>query len=539
VLIGLSGHRFAHQTHKQQFIATLDWSLTMLRSPNIGFILLGLLLFCPNQVTFAQAKSYGIRHYDLLIEPDFMSKTISVTASAEIQNPAFQTSFSFGLNDRYETVNVNSDSSSVMIQRANRSITVTTSRPTKEFTLVFRLGGKLGRSDDEEREVVTDSSLFLLWSDRFYPIDFERWTTVKTEVVVPTGFQVIAPGSMTKSELSGSNTRFVFESATPTVKFSVLADTRWIRTRKQVNGIQMQTLLYPGSGRFVDQIFRTSSEILQFYSSTFCPYPFEEFSFVTVDGMYARRAFPGFVGYEPRYLEKEFTTTGHDAHETSLLWWGYIIHGSGPGSFQWTEGLGDYAEILYDEQYKKPIPKIFAKFRSEYLSLPAEQDVPYTELTGNTPQKILHGKYPWLMHVVRYVIGDSAFHKVMKMVFQRFRFRTFSMAEFISTLEKGSGQSLRWWRDEWLNRKGVPEIAMKSRVQRTNSGYRITCILEQRGNIYHIPLEIGIESLEGAQVEKVNLQERQMTFTFESKEEPLGVVLDPRGWLLAKKTSLE
>jgi aminopeptidase N len=255
--------------------------------------------------------------------------------------------------------------------------------------------------------------------------------------------------------------------------------------------------------------------------------------------MYARRAFPGFVGYEPRYLEKEFTTTGHDAHETSLLWWTYTLHGIGPGSFQWTEGFGDYAEILYDEVYHKPIPKIFQRFRREYLATPVDQDLPYSDLRGSTPQKFIHGKYPWLLHIVRSVVGDSAFRNALKLVFTRFRYRTFTMNEFISALEDGCGQSLQWWREEWLERKGVPTIAMDSHILKRGSGYVITCTLEQRGNTYHLPLAIGIESSLGIRVEKVKLNEKRAVFTFESKEEPTRILLDPQGWVLMNVTSQE
>lgn len=509
----------------------------MLKSTATGFVLLGALLSGLIQVGLCENSEYRIQHYDLWIEPDFTMKSVSLTVAVSIENPSLKDSFTFGLNDRYESVIVTSASSASTIERGNGSITVKLTKPSAHLTLVFRLSGTLGKSVDEDREIVSDSSLFLLWSDRFYPIDFDHWATVRTEISLPAAFQVIAPGKTTSVETIGSKVIHVFETARPAVSFSVFADSRWIKTEREINGIRMQTLLHPESQKFSEQIFRTSSEILKFYSETFSPFPFDQFSFVTISGIYARRAFPGFVGYQPRYLEKEFTTTGHDAHETVLLWWGYTTRGDGPGSFQWTEGFGDYGEILYDHAYNKPIPSIFQRFHDEYLALPAEQDVSYSDLRGNTPQKIVHGKYPWLMHLVRYVVGDSAFNRAMKLVFGRFQFRTFSMNEFISTLEEGCGQPLQWWREEWLERKGIPEIAMSSQVQSADSGYSITCTLEQHGSIYHLPLEIGIESREGIRVEKVKLSQRQDTFTFESREQPTRVLLDPNGWVLMKVRS--
>jgi hypothetical protein len=510
----------------------------MLRFPAL-FLVFSLLSGCSIQTCVGQDTSYCIQHIDLRIEPDFANKSISLTATIEIKNPRLETEFTFGLNDRYDSVNVTEDASPTSIRRAEGEIIATLKKPLENVKLVFSLKGALGKSIDENCEIVTDSSLFLLWSDRFYPIDFERWAPMKTEIVLPSGFEAIAPGIITSVTKTGSSVLTTFETSKPTISASVFADRRWIKTEREINGIRMRTLLFPESQMFSDQIFRTSGEILKFFSETLSPYPFDEFSFVTIQGMYARRAFPGFVGYQPRYLEKEFTTTGHDAHETSLLWWTYTLHGTGPGSFQWTEGFGDYSEILYDEVYHKPVPKIFQRFRREYLATPAEQDLLYSQLRGNTPQKFIHGKYPWLIHIVRLVVGDSAFRKALMLVFNKYQYRTFSMSEFISTLEEGSGQSLRWWREDWLERKSVPTVAFSSLVQKRESRYAVICTLEQRGNMYHLPLSIGIESPHGMRIESVLLNENRKTFTFESNEEPTRIILDPQGWILMNVVSME
>jgi aminopeptidase N len=106
------------------------------------------------------------------------------------------------------------------------------------------------------------------------------------------------------------------------------------------------------------------------------------------------------------------------------------------------------------------------------------------------------------------------------------------MDEFISTLEEGCGQSLQWWQKEWLERKGVPTVSLTSQIQKRDSKYAVICTLEQQGQLYHLPLVIGIETPHGIRREKVQLNERRMTFTFESKEEPTRILLDPQGWML-------
>ena len=484
---------------------------------------------------YSQENTYNILNYDIIIEPDFVTKTLSLEAKIKIDNPGLEHEFTFGLNDNYTKIEVTSGNSAVTYKKDDGRTTVNVLNPSEKLELKFQLEGKPGKSIDENREVIEKESLFLLWSDRFYPIDFGDWAIVKTTVILPENFQAIASGRLISTIRKNKKIKYVFESSVPNANYSVFADTRWIKTEREINGIKMQTLLFPESQKYSEQIFSTSSEVLQFFSETLCPYPFDQFSFITISGMYARRAFAGFVGYTPAYLEKEFTTTGHDAHETSLLWWGHIIAGRGSGSWQWLEGFGDYSEIYYDKKYNKPIPKIFQLFRERYLASDFEKDLLYSELRGNTRQESIHGKYPWLMHFLRYCLGDESFDKAMLYLFKNYKFQTVSIDEFLSALEKGSGKPIKWFMEEWLERRGVPVISFKYNVIKDADSYKINCEIEQIGNLYHLPLEIGIETKEGIIVKKVNLEEKKMKFDFDSAKEPLKVLLDLNDWIIMKK----
>ena len=497
-----------------------------------------VILLCVAAPSYARmdGQDYSIRRYDMMIEPDFLSKKISLNVTIDISNPSFLDTFEFGLSDHYTSVSVFADSSPITFERGEGGIAVKVAHPEAHLTLRFRLAGLPGRSVDENRSVIEDSSLFLLWSDRFYPIDFDRWAPVTIALLLPPGFQAIAPGRLVKTEPRSGKVLHVFEATRPTMAFSVFADSRWQEAESKVNGIRMRTLLYPESVRFKEQIVASSADVLRFYSDALCPYPYDEFSFVEIDSIFARRAFPGFVAYSPRHLEKEFSSTGYDAHETALLWWGYTTRGSGPGSFQWTEGFGDYSEIMYIREKGKPLSRTFQLFRDEYLNTPAASDLIYTDLQGNTPQKLIHGKYPWLMHILRYVIGDRAFARGIHLLFSRYRYKTFAMDEFISTLEEGTGQSLRWWRVEWLERRGVPDILVTCRTAKLDSAYVVKCTLHQRGNIYHFPLEIAIDSQSGEHVETVHLTGEDQTIALKSAAPPTGIRLDPNGWILMRST---
>jgi aminopeptidase N len=300
----------------------------------------------------------------------------------------------------------------------------------------------------------------------------------------------------------------------------------------------MRTLLYGSSEPYAEQILRASADVLDFYASRFGRYAFDEFTFATVEGIFARRAVAGGVIYEARYLADELRTTGHDAHETALLWWFYTIAGRGPGSYQWTEGFGDYAEMLYDEARGLPVPADFESYRRGYLRMAGTPDEPpITAPRGPLAGNFVHGRLPGVMHLLRFAVGDSAFGRGVRLLFDRWRFRSFTLQEFVATMAEGTGQPLDWWRREWLERGNVPQLAWHADISPDSGGYRVTVSLRQAGALYQLPLEIGIEWAQGLKIERIQLDDPAGEFRFWSPLEPTRVLIDPRRWLLAKITT--
>jgi hypothetical protein len=478
----------------------------------------------------------GVLRTELVIRPEIAARKLSVEATLFIANPGGRNTFTFLLADWYSSVAVRSLSGPAVFERKDGAIEVRVPRPSREERLVFRLSGSPGTSAGESRPVIDDHSLFLLWSDRFYPVDFDDWSVVQTRVELPASFRVLAPGCRTARIGSDGRWREVFETSEPIRAATILADTRWIESERTSGSRRLRVLLHPASGEFVEHILASSADVLDFYGSRFGSYAFDEFTFATVEGIFARRAIAGGVIYSPAYLDREMRSTGHDAHETALLWWFYTVAGRGPGSYQWIEGFGDYAEVLYDEARGRPIPPNFENFRLGYLQMAGTGEEPSISEPNRGPRwgNYVHGRLPWLMHLLRFAVGDPAFDRSMRLLFDRWRFRSFTLDEFVATLAEGTGRSLDWWRAEWLERGGVPEFAWRGEVARDGSGFRVTVSVRQEGALYHLPLEIGIETEQGLRIERVRLDDRIGEFSFVSSAEPRRILLDPRRWLLAK-----
>jgi hypothetical protein len=517
-----------------------------------------------------------------------------------VRNPAHADSLEFALNDGFDRVAVTAAGASVRAERRERSVVVYLEPAREHETLCFELAGRPGRSLDEQRAVLTPESVFLLWSDAFYPLDYQAWAAVRLRIALPAGFRILAPGheigrpapapgAATAGQPETSTTRapggapgtagsggaavvwHTYVSDQPVRLFSVLADRRWIETRRRSRGLTLRTLLYPAAQPYADSLLARSADVLAFYTRTYGPYPFDEFTFATLDSLYARRALAGGVVYSPAYLEREMQRTGYDGHETALLWWFHATAGSGPGSFQWTEGLGDYAEYLYDEARGKPLPENWQRFRTQYLALPAGREPPIMQLRGSTPQAVVHGKYPWLMHLLRFAVGDDAFLRSQRALFDRFRYRTFTLDQLVAVLQEATGQPLDWWRDDWLLRPAVPELSLSwsarpAGTERSGSaapatspaarpahaatptgqaggytgeaaaapaaGWLVDVRLQQSTPPFRFPLEIALFLPSGTRTERVWVDDVTYQLSLHLPERPDSVVADPHGWLL-------
>jgi hypothetical protein len=225
---------------------------------------------------------------ELDIAPDLGRRRLSLRATLTLDNLRWDAIRS--LADWYTDVRVRSRASATF---ERRTITVHVAEPAADEQLVFDLAGAPGRSEDEARDVLSDSSLFLLWSDRFYPADFDDWAIMRGRVSLPEEFRLLAPGRPVSGDTAGGARTWEFETSQPIRLATIIADGRWIESDRLVNGWRVRTLLHPGSERWADQIAATSSDVLAFYQERFGPYAFDGFTFATVEGIFARRSVAG------------------------------------------------------------------------------------------------------------------------------------------------------------------------------------------------------------------------------------------------------
>jgi aminopeptidase N len=72
----------------------------------------------------------------------------------------------------------------------------------------------------------------------------------------------------------------------------------------------------------------------------------------------------------------------------------------------------------------------------------------------------------WVLHMLRGLLGDSAFFRGVRTYYARHRHANALTDDLRRALEEASGQSLSWFFDQWLRRPGAPVVTACWRYDR-------------------------------------------------------------------------
>lgn len=219
-------------------------------------------------------------------------------------------------------------------------------------------------------------------------------------------------------------------------------------------------------------------------------------------------------------------------HELAHHWWGNSV---GPKTWNdiWlNEGFATYSEALYAEA-KHGKDALNAKMQSKFSdnfrgTLYAPKD-----LFGET----VYDKGAWVLHMLRYEIGDSSFFKSLHNYYDLYKYSNASVEDFKSVCEHNSGMNLDKFFDQWIY-KGTDNIFCSYTFSFADEGIMKECVLDiyQEPQVYeefHFPLEIRFDFVNGSSsIQKVYVNQMKEEFTFRFENEIEKIHLNPDSRLL-------
>jgi aminopeptidase N len=244
---------------------------------------------------------------------------------------------------------------------------------------------------------------------------------------------------------------------------------------------------------------------------------------------------PGVVFMSPTGFGKEVNTK-LVANQVARQWWGAKISPT-TRNHMWIEnGMARYSELLYLE-HVNGAASINTQIHDTFVEgLTADQPplIQAARLEDYSPEfwAATAGKGAAVLHMLRSVIGDENFFKVLKTVPERFSFKSINTDDFRKVAEDAAGQSLNYFFLQWIESSGAPEFKMEYTVFRTSKGFRVVGKIAQDLDTFRMPVELRIETEGNPEGKTVEVVGTSSEFVVETFGKPKNVVLDPKGQVL-------
>lgn len=309
------------------------------------------------------------------------------------------------------------------------------------------------------------------------------------------------------------------------------------------NSFPLQYWYLPGREEKAKGLFAEFAPTVDFYESMIGPFPWGDEKLGVVETPHLGMEHQTINAYGNNYRK---TPSGYDEifqHELGHEWFGnqltaanwddYWLHEGytqymQPLYGQWREGDARYAAMM--DQFRLAImnkaPIVSGKIRTE-------EEV-YEDEKGGPGQDIYY-KGAWVLHTLRYLIGDEKFFEATRrIVYGRpdpkpgnFKPRFGTTPEYIGIVREVAGEDLRWFFDVYLYSAGLPQLIS------TRTGNQLMLRWKTPGDRpFPLPVDLAID---GA-LQRVPMPGGTATLTV-----PAGahVVLDPNAHVLRQSDAVD
>jgi peptidase M1-like protein len=272
---------------------------------------------------------------------------------------------------------------------------------------------------------------------------------------------------------------------------------------------------------------------LDHYQQSLGAYPYD--SFAVIENFWETGfGMPGFTLLGPGVIRLPYILNSSLPHELLHNWWGnsvFVDYGRG----NWCEGLTTYMadhwqqELLKaDREYRRQSLMNFQDYTRTGADFPLRD---FKQRFNFSSQAVGYGKGMMLFHMLKVRLGVSTFQQALKDLYQTRLGQSISYEEIEKTFETTSGQDLKVFFRQWLDRTGAPGLHL-SHAQVTNSGgrkYQVNFELEQGSSQNYeltIPVRFTFDNDE-VRNEKILLSSARAPFQFVFEKRPQRLEIDP------------
>ncbi|MBI4874902.1 MAG: peptidase M1 [Acidobacteria bacterium] len=470
-----------------------------------------------------------VEHYE--IKAEISPRTQSLAATAEVRFVALEDNVGSVVFELNNALNVSSvvdgEGRPVSATRSQQDFTVRASLPAPlakgaAARLVFKYDGRLSGAEDSpvyglKFAAIQNDFAFLMYPARWFPVNdytADRYTA-GIAVTVPDGFQALGAGQFTQPSFPGS--------------------IAMVRGEPALFG--GAKLYFRGEQASMAQAYgEEMGKVLAHLTSLYGLPPTASLSVVETEaGTPNGYSAPGLLFLSPKGIGQQVNARLL-ANQLARQWWMVLLSPKTRNDLWIANGFARYSEMLYLEQANGP-GALESEVRDAYIEALTVDDPPLGQagrLEDYSPEywALTAGKGAAVVHMLRYVVGDEVFHKLIKAVPDKFAWKPVSTDDFRLVADAVSGQKLDYFFLQWVNSTGAPEFKLEYTVFRTQKGFRVNGKVSQDLDLFRMPVDLKIETEGNPEEKRVEVSGTSSEFVVETFGKPRSLTIDPAGRVL-------
>jgi len=409
----------------------------------------------------------------------------------------------------------------------------------KPVTVTFQISGRL--AGDEESPVygitfaaVRDDHAFLLYPARWFPVSGYTTDRYQMELTVraPSGYRVISSGIAMPA---ADGQAVTFRSTTPGF-YGSLALAQGAPRRVEAEGT-VSEIWFRGEHQANAQAWgEETGRVMAWLTSVFGVPPYRNLALVeTGEGAPNGYAAPGILFVSPAAAGGK-PNVRLLANQIARQWYGVLFSPAHRNHIWITNGMARYAEILYLE-HLNGAQAVEPEIRDLYIDALTVTDAPVRQAArfeDYSPEffAVTGSKGAAVYHMLRWVIGEEAFAKLLKAASDQFANRSITTDDVRKLAETVSGENLQGFFIQWLESTDAPEFRLKYTIYRTQKGFRVMGTIQQDLDTFRMPVELRIETEGNPEYQRVTVVGPSTDFSVDTFGKPRKVIIDPNGRVL-------
>ena len=285
-----------------------------------------------------------------------------------------------------------------------------------------------------------------------------------------------------------------------------------------------------------------TGKVMSFLTSLYGLAPQANLTLVeTEDGTPNGFSAPGIIFLSPKGIGNQFAARLM-ANQLARQWWETLASPINRDHLWLENGNARYAELLWDEHANGP-SALEQDLHDTYVEAMTVDSPPLIQagrLDDYSPEywALTAGKGAAVLNMLRGVIGNDNFNKLMSSFTEKYGWQSVSTVEFRKLAEEISGQNLQYFFVQWLESSGAPEFKMDYTVFRTQKGLRVMGKISQDLDTFQMPVDLKIETEGNPETKRIDVVGTSSEFTVDTFGKPKTVTIDPSGFVLRWSPSM-